>query len=100
MVDYLLCLQREGPMTYKQIPKKPKSNIQMLLGESKPSTKLIGMELHKYLERYIVNTKVDLQLKWNPTDLESVKNTLVTGFQLLKSLNASVLATYIDYGFF
>ena len=101
MVIYLSWLLQDGPETDKEIPTKPKGSIQAVLGKAKPTTKLSGEELHNYLEKHIANNSDDLlEVKWSPTNLESVKDTLVHGFKTLKRLNANLLAHYMDYGYF
>ena len=100
MTAYLHQLQAEGPELCEDMPRKPKGNIQSLLGIEKSSTKLAGRELHEYLKTRIDEASTSLEVKWNPEDLTHIKETLVVGYKVLQRHHANTLATSIDYGYF
>ena len=100
MQAYLHHLQSEGPDLCEDMPRKPKGNIQSLLGTEKSTTKLAGRELHEYLITHIDDATADLQVRWNPEDLDHIKDTLVMGYKTLQRHNANTLAASINYGYF
>ena len=100
MTAFLNQLQVEGPELCEDMPRKPKGNIQSLLGIEKSSTKLAGRELHEYLKTRIDDDTTTLEVKWNPEDLAHIKETLVFGYKMLQRHHANTLATSIDYGYF
>ena len=68
MTAFLNQLQVEGPELCEDMPRKPKGNIQSLLGIEKSSTKLAGRELHEYLKIRIDDGSTPPEVKWNPED--------------------------------
>jgi len=101
MGAYLHQLQQEGPELCEEMPKKPRGNISSLLNsEKQPSTKLSGQELHEYLLANMAAEVSNSQLKWEPTDLNKIKDTLVLGYQALQQAHSNTFATAIDYGYF
>ena len=121
MVSYLSRLRHDGPENAGQMPPKPKGKLQALLrnkgrnnGPSISDTGVIGAvlqgyvkahELHDYLNALTVNESLGAaslvhMTHWNPTDLDSIKETLIAGFAVLKRHNAKLLAASLDYGYF
>ena len=100
MTAFLNHLQEEGPELCEDIPRKPKGNIQSLLGIEKSSTKLAGRELHEYLKARIDDDPTPLEVKWNPADLAHIKETLVVGYKKLQQHHANTLGNSIEYGYY
>ena len=100
MSAYLHQLQSEGPELCEDMPIKPKGSIQSLLKIEKTSTKLAGIKLHEYLQTRIDNAAADLEVKWDPADLNRIRDTLVLGYKTLQRHHANTLAASIDYGYF
>ena len=87
---------RDGP--YLKMPKPPKPTLKSVFVKPKPKPILLGVELHDYLIKHLVdnaNIKVD---PWNPISLDNVKNTLQAGFHIMKQHQAGLLSHYLHFG--
>ena len=99
MAAFLNQLQLEGPELCGDMPRKPKGNIQSLLG-IESSIKLAGRDLHEYLKKRVDDGTTPPEVEWNPEDLAHIKETLVVGYKILQRHHANTLAASIDYGYF
>ena len=56
MIHFFDDLAYNGPGG--DMPRRPKGNLALLLGNKKPSNKLCGVELHKYLIKSLLSVEV------------------------------------------
>ena len=99
-------LKRSGP-THDPWPKKPKTDIRKLGMpteglKQRSSDVLFGKDLHEYLKKNCIDSAVARQWPGTPvggyTSLESMKEELIVGYNLLMHRNNDVLGPHIGYG--
>ena len=103
MYDFFDDLERNGPSSVQ--PKKPKTDYKFLLQANKEklkSNKFVGKELHAYLIKNCVTPGVAAYPKFSEvgliSNLESIKDHLISGYKVLRKSNSDTLAASVDYG--
>ena len=95
MKDFIHSVIRDGP---DDIPKPPKPSLQSVLVKPKPKRNLLGLELNEHLKKHLVDYEAVDSDSWDPTSLDSVKNSLQKNFHLVKQNNAKVFSHYMQFG--
>lgn len=89
---------RDGPQLSMSMPKPPKPSLKSVFEKPKPKQQLIGVELHEYLLKHVVNDATINVDPWNPTSLENVKTILQQGFHLMKQHHSRLFSHYLRFG--
>jgi hypothetical protein len=104
MMFFVEDLEKNGPTGNYEQPKKPKGDLQALLGDRRKRPNLLsGQDLHKYL---VQNTaKKDPSVSCPRVfevglfpNLESILKNLQAGYKMLKHANSISLSASLDYG--
>ena len=101
MIHFLDDLAHNGPGG-SDTPRRPKGDLASLLGNKKPSNKLCGDELHKYLIKSLLYTDVANQPGCAKdgiyTDLDQISPHLVGGYERVRKQIAMGLRVFLEYG--
>lgn len=90
---------RDGPDVFMIMPKQPRPSLKSVFVRPRPKQNLLGVELHEYLQKHLVNCDANIQLEpWNPVSLDSVKTSLQTHFHVIKQHHARAFNNYMQYG--
>ena len=91
LILFLEDLAHNGPCG-SYTPRRPKGDLASLLGNKKPSNKLCGVELHKYLIKSVLCAEVVNQPGFARdgfyTDLEQISSHIVVCYEQVKKQNA------------
>ena len=89
---------RDGPNLNMIMLKTPKPTLKSVFVKPKPKQILLGVELHEYLKKYLVDN-ADINVDdWNPISLDNVKRTLLDGFHIMKQRHAGLFSHYLHFG--
>ena len=101
MIHFLDDLAYNGPGG--DMPRRPKGDLASLLGNKKPSNKMCGFELHKYIIKSRLCAKVvnqpGLARDGFHTDLDQISPHLVGYYEQVKKQNAVGLRVFLEYGY-